>query len=85
MKKPHPDFSSCEALKAKIDAQRPFSVETLRSLHAYYQIGLTHSSNALEGNRLTLSETRVVLEDGLTIGGKPLRDILETLGLLGIP
>ena len=38
------------------------------------------SSNALEGNTLTESETKVLLEDGLTVGGKPLRDTFEALG-----
>jgi hypothetical protein len=38
-------------------------------LREYYRIGLTYTSNALEGNSLTESETKVVIEDGLTIGG----------------
>ena len=41
----------------------------------YCSEGLTYTSNALEGNSLTESETKVVIEDGLTIGGKPLRDV----------
>ena len=63
-----------------IDGFRPFEETTLKSLKAYYKIGLTFSSNALEGNSLTESETKVVIEDGLTIGGKPLRDIYEATG-----
>ncbi|WP_349768890.1 hypothetical protein [Hungatella hominis] len=38
-------------------------------LWKYYRIGLTWTSNALEGNSLTESETKVILEDGLTVGG----------------
>lgn len=41
--------------------------------------GLTYTSNALEGNSLTESETKVVIEDGLTIEGRPLR-LVERLG-----
>jgi Fic family protein len=41
---------------------------------------LTFSSNALEGNSLTESETKVVLEDGITIGGKPMKDHFEAIG-----
>ncbi len=52
----------------------------MAQLREYYRIGLTYSSNAIEGNTLTESETKVVLEDGLTIGGKPLRDHLEAVG-----
>ena len=40
---------------------RPMNEVSLRSLREYYRIGLTYSSNALEGNSLTESETKVVL------------------------
>lgn len=61
-------------------AMRPFPPATLRSLRDYYRIGLTYSSNALEGNSLTESETKIVIEDGLTIEGKPLHDVYEAVG-----
>ncbi|HPS86340.1 MAG TPA: Fic family protein [Spirochaetota bacterium] len=67
-------------LRNQINSLRPLSRETVLSLKEYYKIGLTWSSNAMEGNTLTESETKVVLEDGLTIGGKPLRDHLEAQG-----
>ena len=41
---------------------------------------MTYSSNALEGNSLTETETKIVLEDGITTGGKPVKDHLEALG-----
>ena len=66
--------------KTAIDAVRPFEGDTLQQLREYYRIGLTWTSNALEGNLLTEVETKVLLEDGLTIGGKPLRDTFEALG-----
>ena len=66
--------------KAVIDRVRPFEGELLEQLKGYYRVGLTYSSNALEGNTLTESETKVLLEDGLTVGGKPLRDTFEALG-----
>ena len=40
----------------------------------------THSSTALEGNTLTLGETRFVIEEGLTVSGKPLKDHQEVMG-----
>jgi Fic family protein len=52
----------------------------LRQIREYYKIGLTFSSNALEGNTLTESETKIVLEEGITIGGKPLKDHNEAIG-----
>ena len=70
----------CDELKKKLDVLRPFPEETLKSLREYYRVGLTYSSNALEGNSLTESETKVVIEDGLTVQGKPLHDIYEALG-----
>lgn len=68
------------ANQEKITAARPFEEPLLSQLRAYYRIGLTWSSNAIEGNTLTESETKVLLEDGLTVGGKPLRDTYEAVG-----
>ena len=65
---------------AVIRAYRPLSEAEVKELDAYYRIGMTYSSNALEGNSLTLSETKVLLEDGITVGGKPIRDCYETTG-----
>ncbi|MCQ2088191.1 MAG: Fic family protein, partial [Bacilli bacterium] len=61
-------------------AMRPLPKETLKSLREFYRVGLTYTSNALEGNSLTETETKVVIEDGLTINGKPLRDVYEAVG-----
>lgn len=69
-----------DKLKTEIDKYRPLSKDALKQIHEYYKIGLTYSSNALDGNTLDLVETKVVLEDGLTINGKPLKDHLETIG-----
>lgn len=63
-----------------IRAYRPLSAQEVKELDAYYRIGVTYSSNALEGNSLTLAETKVLLEDGLTVGGKPIRDCYEAIG-----
>ena len=65
---------------AVICAYRPLSEAEVKELDAYYRIGMTYSSNALEGNSLTLSETKVLLEDGITVGGKSIRDCYEATG-----
>ena len=52
----------------------------LKQIKEYYRIGLTYTSNALEGNSLTEVETKIVLEEGITIGGKLLRDHFEAVG-----
>ena len=67
-------------LQLQINQLRPLDRDALLQLREYYRIGLTYSSNALEGNTLTESETKVVIEDGLTVSGKPLRDHLEAIG-----
>lgn len=63
-----------------IDRKRPFEKPVLDEIRSYYRVGLTWTSNSLEGNSLTESETKVLIEDGITIGGKPLRDTLEAVG-----
>jgi Fic family protein len=69
-----------DQLIKQIDKFRPFKKEMLDQIKEYNRIGLTYSSNALEGNSLTETETKIVLEDGLTIGGKPLKDHYEAMG-----
>jgi len=69
-----------DRLQEKIRAHRPLDAYEVKQLKEYYRIGLTYSSNALEGNSLTESETKVVIEDGITIGGKPLKDHFEAIG-----
>ena len=69
-----------DALNQKIEMHRPFSRHMVKQIKEYFRIGLTYSSNAIEGNTLTETETKVVLEDGLTIAGKPLRDHYEVSG-----
>lgn len=78
---PYPNrITENSALQEKIRAHRPLDEYERNQLREYYRIGFTWSSNALEGNSLTESETKVVLEDGITIGGKPLKDHYEATG-----
>ena len=73
-------LAKIDAYKEKIDQFRPMQEPLLSQIRAYYRIGLTWTSNALEGSSLTESETKVVLEDGLTVAGKPLREYYEAVG-----
>ena len=66
-----------DLIKSKIDTFRPIDDHLLKQLREYFRIGVTYSSNALEGNSLTETETKIVIEDGITIGGKPLKDHLD--------
>ncbi|NQT59737.1 MAG: Fic family protein [Bacteroidetes bacterium] len=74
----HYDFTKVDELKQKIDDQRPLPKHTVKSLHEKLIVEWTYNSNAIEGNTLTLSETKVVLE-GITIGGKSVVEHLETI------
>lgn len=65
-----------DADKAKLDAARPLPTHTVASLHDKLTLDWTYHSNAIEGNTLTLRETKVVLE-GITVGGKSLREHFE--------
>ncbi len=73
-------FEKLDLYQNAINKLRPFEAELLEQVKDFYRVGLTWTSNALEGNSLTESETKVLIEDGLTVGGKPLRDILEAIG-----
>lgn len=72
-------LSSIAAKKAQLDALRPIAGGALRALQKSYDVDLTYTSNAIEGNTLTLRETAEVIEHGITVGGKPLRDHLEAI------
>jgi fido (protein-threonine AMPylation protein) len=63
--------------KAQLDRHRPLPTGVVRRLGESLRLLLTYHSNAIEGNTLTLRETQVVIEEGLTIGGHPLREHLE--------
>ena len=66
--------------KKEIDNICPFEGHMLEQVKKFYRVSTTWSSNALEGNALMESETKVILEDGITIGGKTLRETLEASG-----
>jgi Fic family protein len=67
------------AKKAELDRLRPRAPRGLRNLEHVHDLELTYTSNAIEGNTLTASETMLVIEQGITIGGKPLKDHMEAI------
>ena len=72
-------FELNDEYKAKINSFIPLSKDALFQIKEYYKIGLTYASNAIEGNTLSLAETKVILEDGITIGGKSLKEHIEAV------
>jgi Fic family protein len=70
------------ALKAQLDELRPLSPERIALLWPQWRAEdalFVYATNAVEGSTLTLAETVVVLEEGVTIGGKPVRDHLDAI------
>lgn len=65
--------------KKRLDSLRPLPESVLCRLRENFSIELAYNSNAIEGNTLTLRETRLVIEEGLTIKGKPLREHFEAI------
>lgn len=63
--------------KQILDGYRPLPLALVKNLEDWFRVELTYTSNAIEGNTLTRRETAVVIEKGLTVGGKSLREHLE--------
>ena len=72
------NFDRLDALKKRLDGFRPLGPEAARNLHYDLVVRWTYNSNAIEGNTLTLKETKVALE-GITIGGKTMREHFEAI------
>ena len=65
--------------KARLDALRPLPPAAVHRLEEQLAIEWTYNSNAIEGSTLTLRETQLILEQGITIGGKSLREHFEVV------
>ena len=73
-------LAELSSLKAWLQAMRPLPADVTEELSHRYEVALTHHSTAIEGNTLTQSETQIVIEKGITIGGKSLIEHLEVIG-----
>ena len=66
-------------LKKCLDSLRPIPPEQVKNLQEAFDTQYTYDSNRIEGNTLTLNETAMVIQHGITIGGKPLKDHMEAI------
>lgn len=74
------NFERISEKKIKYDNNKSkISSVTLSSYEKDFELRFTHNSTAIEGNTLTLMETKLVLEDGVSVGGKELREIYEVI------
>jgi Fic family protein len=72
-----PLLCAIDTLKAELDAFRPLSPAQVANLKRLFDVDFTYNSTAIEGNTYSLQETRIVLLDGVTVGGKSTREHLE--------
>jgi Fic family protein len=68
-----------DELKAQWLAKKPLNGTQLLKMKEYFNIKYTFDSNRIEGNTLTLQETQLVINEGITIGGKSMREHLEAI------
>lgn len=74
------NFEKLDALREKLRSMRPLNEAELKRLRDEFIVENTYNSNAIEGNTLTLRETALILQEGITIAEKPVREHLEAIG-----
>lgn len=70
-------YDALSEKKKRLDGFHPLPDALVRNLDDWFRVELTFTSNAIEGNTLTRRETALVVEKGLTVGGKSLKEHLE--------
>ena len=68
-----------DILRAELLQIRPLNAEALAKIQQSLEIEYTFESNSIEGNTLTLQETALIINEGVTIGGKSMREHLEVI------
>jgi len=72
-------YTTIDTKKQILDSFRPLNSEQSKNLKKVYDVDMTYHSNAIEGNTLTYSETKLIIEEGITIGGKSMNEHLEVI------
>ena len=72
-------LNQIDNLKTRLQAIRPLPIEALNKIKASFEMEYTFESNRIEGNTLTLQETVLVVNEGITIGGKSMNEHLEAI------
>jgi Fic family protein len=66
-------------LQQQWQAQKPLEASQLQKLKSYFNLAYTYESNRIEGNTLSLQETNLVVNEGITVGGKTFQEHLEAI------
>ena len=72
-------LQQADNLKHRLLQIRPLNAEALNKIQQSFEIEYTYESNRIEGNTLTLQETALVVNEGITIGGKSMKEHLEAI------
>lgn len=72
-------LQECSDLLTVWSSKRPLNQLQLKKMEEYFNLNYTYESNRIEGNTLTLQETYLVVNDGITVGGKSVREHLEAI------
>src|ERR1700743_1461890 len=73
-------LTQIDSLKAEIDRLRPLKPEVEHQITQKFRLDWDYHSNAIEGNSLTLGETKALIMDDITPGGKRRRDATDIIG-----
>lgn len=74
------NFTDIDNLKDKLRSMRSLNQTELKRLREEFMIDNTYNSNAIEGNTLTLRETALIIQEGITIAEKPIKEHLDVIG-----
>ena len=77
----YPLLEQLDREAAFLRGKRPLNEQVLQRMQDYFRAHHVYHSNAIEGNSLTLAETELVIREGLTVSGKPMKDHLEAINL----
>jgi Fic family protein len=72
-------LAELNALHKEWSTQKPLNATQLRKMEEYFSLNYTYESNRIEGNTLTLQETHLIVNEGITVGGKSMREHLEAI------
>jgi len=78
--KHHEKLKRIDELQKEIDAQGELSADVKKKINYKFRLDWNFYSNSMEGNTLTMDETRSIMVGNLTVGGKPIKDVLEVKG-----
>lgn len=72
-------LQQADTLKAQLKQARPLNTEALQKIQQALEIEYTYESNRIEGNTLSLQETAMIVNEGITLSGKSMREHLEAI------